>query len=135
MNNLVVRFVASLVFALTWIIVWQEILYASELPGEGFTASVLTLLVVLLQFVVLGYKQASRVLPTRLFFYGLVAGATLLAAIMALPLAWGAPMLTVFKLPIGAYTLSSTTIFDVALFLVVSGGMLYAFTHLKEPRT
>ena len=23
----------------------------------------------------------------------------------------------------------------VALFLVVSGGMLYAFTHLKEPRT
>lgn len=135
MNNLVVRFVAALVFALTWIIVWQQILYASELPGEGFTASVLTLLVVLLQFVILGYARASRVLPTRVFFYGLGIGTALLGAVMALPMAWGDPMLKVFKVPLGAYTLSSTTLFDIALFLVVSGGMLYAFTHLKEPRS
>lgn len=135
MNNLVVRFVASMVFALTWIISWQEILYAAELPGEGFTASVLMALVVLLQFVVLGYDRASRVLPGRAFFYALVTGIAMLGGLMVLPLAWGAPMLKVFKVPIGTYMLSSTTIFDVALFFVVCGGMLYAFTHLKEPRT
>ena len=133
MTNVVVRFVAALVLAVTWIIVCQQVLYAATLPGEGFTASVLTLLVVLLQFAVLGYRQASRILPPRLFFRGMVLGVALLLGLLALPLAWGAPMLSVFKVPVGPYAVSSTTIFDVALFLVVSGAMLFAFTHLREP--
>lgn len=133
MTNLLVRFVASAVAAVTWVIVWQQILYASELPGEGFTASVLTLLVVLLQVAVLGQEEAARRLPTAFFRACLVAGIALLLALMVLPFLWGSPMFAVFKVPFGPYALSSTTLFDVALYLVVSGGMLSAFTTYEEP--
>lgn len=133
MNNLLVRFVSASVLAVTWIIAWQQILYAATLPGEGFTASVLMLLAVLLQYVVLGYETASRRIPPRLFGLALVSGLGLLLALMALPLAFGAPLLTAFKLPSTFGMLSSTTLFDVSLFLVVSGSMLAAFTRLREP--
>jgi multisubunit Na+/H+ antiporter MnhB subunit len=134
MNNLLVRFVACVVTAFTWIIAWQEILYAGTLPGEGFTASVLILLAVVLQYVVLGYPTASQRIPPWIFRGGLIAGVTLLLALLSLPLFAGKPMLTAFKIPLGFDTLSSTTLFDVAIFLVVSGGMLAAFTNLREPR-
>lgn len=133
MNNPVVRFVASMVLALTWVIAWQQILYASELPGEGFTASILMLLAMLLQFVVLGYHEASERFPPEWFFRAFVAGVAVLAGLMIGPMLVGRPLLTVFKLQLGAYALSSTTLFDVAMFLAVSGAMLAAFTQMKEP--
>lgn len=135
MNNLLVRFVACVVFAVTWIIAWQEILYASTLPGEGFTASVLMLLAVILQYVVLGYDAASQRIPPRIFRIGLASGVALLWALLCLPMLVGNPMLTAFKIPLGFDAMSSTTLFDLAIFLVVSGGMLTAFTNLREPRT
>lgn len=134
MNNLLVRFVACVVMAVTWIIAWQEILYAGTLPGEGFTASVLILLAVVLQYVVRGYEQASRRIPPTLFRAGFVVGVALLIALLGLPLLWGQPMLAAFKIPLGFDVMSSTTLFDLAIFLVVSGGMLAAFTNLREPR-
>ena len=133
MNNLLVRFVSCVVLAVTWIIAWQEILYAGTLPGEGFTASVLMLLAVILQYVVLGYATASRRIPPRIFRGSLIAGVALLLALLSLPMFVGKPMLTAFKIPLGFDTLSSTTLFDVAIFLVISGGMLAAFTNLREP--
>ena len=133
MNNLLVRFVACVVFAATWIIAWQEILYASMLPGEGFTASVLMLLAVILQYVILGYAAASRRIPPRIFRVSLAAGVALLWVLLCLPMLAGKAMLTAFKIPLGFDTMSSTTLFDVAIFLVVSGGMLTAFTNLREP--
>lgn len=134
MGNLLVRFVASGVLAVAWVIAWQQILYAGELPGEGFSASILTLLAVLLQFVVLGHDEAARRLPVDWFFTGLVGGIALLLALMVAPMVWGQAIFTAFKVPLGPYTASSTTLFDVALFLVVSGGMLTAFIHLQDPR-
>ncbi len=134
MNNLLVRFVACVVLAVTWIIAWQEILYAGTLPGEGFTASVLILLAVILQYVVLGYEVASRRIPPGLFRIGLSIGIALLFALLSLPMLAGLPMLSAFKIPLGFDTMSSTTLFDLAIFLVVSGGMLSAFTNLREPR-
>ena len=133
MNNTVVRFVATMVLALTWVIAWQQILYASELPGEGFSASILMLLAMLLQFVVVGYDRAAERVPPRWFFRAFVAGVALLAGLVAGPMLVGRPMLTVFKLDLGVYVLSSTTLFDVALFLVVAGAMLAAFTQMQEP--
>ncbi len=132
MNNLLVRFVTAAVTAVTWVIVWQQILYASELPGEGFTASVLTLLVVLLHVAVLGQQETARRLPSAFFRFSLVAGLALLLALMIVPFLWGSPLLAVFEIPLGPYALSSTTLFDVALYLVVSGGMLSAFTSQEE---
>ncbi|MBO9540184.1 hypothetical protein J7643_06290 [bacterium] len=132
MNNPLVRFVAALVFALTWVIAWQEILYAGELPGEGFTASVLLLLVVLLQYAVMGDAEASRRLPPRVFSHAMTAGGLLLLFLLGVPLAWGGALLQVFKIPLGPYEVSSTILFDLALFLTVSGSMLAAFAGVKE---
>lgn len=133
MNNLVVRFVAASVLAVAWIIAWQQILYASELPGEGFSASILTLLAVLLQFVVLGHRTAVSRLPVDWFFRAMGAGLALLLGLMVGPIASGKAIFTSFKVPVGPYAFSSTTLFDVALFLVVTGAMLTAFVQLHEP--
>lgn len=133
LDNLLIRFVAQAVLAVTWVIVWHQILYAGERPGEGFTASILTLLVVTLQYVIIGRKRAAKRLPPVLFARALTAGLTILLALMLLPMLAGRQLLTVFKLPLPGYTLSSTTIFDVALFFVVTGSMLLAFTRLEEP--
>ncbi|HEY9898564.1 MAG TPA: MnhB domain-containing protein [Pantanalinema sp.] len=132
MNNPLVRFVAALVFGVTWVIAWQEILYASELPGEGFTASILLLLVVLLQYAVMGRAEAARRLPPPVFARAMTAGCLLLLVLVAVPLAWGGSALEVFKIPLGPYALSSTTLFDLALFLTVSGSMLAAFCGVTE---
>lgn len=133
MSNALVRIVAAAVLALTWVIIWIQITYAAELPGEGFTASVLLLLVVLLQFVVLGRREALRRLRPGLFFGAFVGGVALLLAVMAGPLLVGAHLLTPFAIPIGESVLSSTTLFDVAVFLVVSGSMLTALVRMPEP--
>lgn len=132
MNNVLVRFVSACVLAVTWVLVCQQILYAGELPGEGFTASILILLALLLQFVVLGHDVAVKRLPVATFRAAVVAGFVLLLGLMAGPLLWGNAMFTVFKLPLGFTVLSSTTLFDVALFLMVSGGMLMAFSGVLE---
>lgn len=133
LDNLLIRFVAQAVLAVTWVIVWHQILYAGERPGEGFTASILTLLVVTLQYVIIGRKRAAKRLPPVIFARALTAGLAILLALMLLPMLAGRQLLTVFKLPLPGYTLSSTTIFDVALFFVVTGSMLLAFTRLEEP--
>jgi multisubunit Na+/H+ antiporter MnhB subunit len=134
MNNVLVRFVAAAVLAVTWILIWVQILYASSLPGEGFSASVQLLLVVLLQYVVLGRPLASRRLPRRTFWLALLVGIGLLLALVAGPLVVGLPPLTVVTLHLGPVSLSSTVVFDLALFLVVSGSMLTALVSLPEPQ-
>lgn len=133
LDNLLIRFVAQLVLAVTWVIAWHQVLYAGERPGEGFTASILTLLVVTLQYIVIGRDQAAKKLPSEWFGRALSAGVLILLGLMVVPMLFGRPLLAVFKLPLPGYTLSSTTIFDVALFFVVTGSMLLAFTRLEEP--
>lgn len=134
LDNLVIRFVAQAVLAVTWVIVWHQILYAGELPGEGFTASILTLLVVALQYIVMGQARAAERLPPAAFGVAMTAGVGLLLALMVAPMLAGRALLQPFKVPLPGYVLSSTTIFDVALFLVVTGSMLLAFATLEEPK-
>jgi multisubunit Na+/H+ antiporter MnhB subunit len=135
MDNLLVRFVAAAVLAVTWIIIWVQLIYAADLPGEGFSASVLLLLVVMLQYVVLGRARAAVLLPPWVFRAALMAGVGLLVLLVAGPLVAGAPLLRVFKVPVGPLALSSTFLFDLALFLVVGGSMLTAMAGLREARS
>ncbi len=129
-SSMLVRFVAALVTALGLLIAWEDIAFAGEAPGEGFTAAILAILVVVLQFVVLGRDEVGRRLPPQLYFRALVAGAALLLALAAGPILAGSPLLAPFKMGLGPFSLSSSTLFDVAVFLIVGGGMLAAFTSL-----
>ncbi|MBM3267942.1 MAG: hypothetical protein FJZ01_09865 [Candidatus Sericytochromatia bacterium] len=129
-NSILVRFVAALVTALGMLVAWEDLAFAGEAPGEGFTASVLAILVVALQFVVLGRAEVGQRFFPGLPFGALAAGSALLLAVAAGPLAWGLPLLAPFKFGLGPLSLSSSTLFDLAVFLIVGGGMLAAFAGL-----
>lgn len=131
--SILARFVAAVVLGITCLIAWGDLVFAGDAPGEGFTASILVLLVVVLQFVVLGRAEVERRIPRTAFRASLVWGAVLLLALAAGPMLLGAPLLAGFKVPMGPYSLSSSTLFDVAVFLIVSGGMLSAFSTLEAP--
>lgn len=129
-NSILVRFVAALVTALGVLVAWEDLAFAGEAPGEGFTASVLAILVVALQFVVLGRAEVGRRFSPGLPFGALASGTALLLGVAVGPLVRGLPLLALFKVGLGPFSLSSSTLFDLAVFLIVGGGMLAAFAGL-----
>jgi multicomponent K+:H+ antiporter subunit A len=133
MSDLLTRFTADLILGVTWVIAWQQILYADDLPGDGFTAGVLLLVAILLQYVVLGRHKAATLLPPRTFFAAALVGVTLLAALFLLPLTWGRPPLEHFYVPLGPLVLSSTVLFDLGIFLAIAGSLVAGLTSVQEP--
>lgn len=135
MTNVLTRFTADLILGVTWVIAWEQILYADDLPGDGFTAGVFLLVAILLQHVVLGHARASTLLPTRIFLVAAVTGLCLLGLLLVLPVAWGAPPLQHFYVPFGTLELSSTTLFDLGIFLAIGGALVAGLTGLHELNT
>lgn len=133
MNDRLTRFTADRILGVTWVIAWAHILYADELPGDGFTAGVFVLVTVLLQFVVLGRRHAAELLPPRVFHAVASVGVLVIVVLVTLPLTWGGAPLEHFEIPLGVGTLSSTTLFDLAIFSAVSGALVVGFTSLEEP--
>lgn len=135
MNDLLARFTIDLILAVSWVIAWQQILYADELPGDGFTAGVLMLVTVMLQFVVRGSTIASSAFPPRFFFGCAVTGLVVLFALFVLPLTWGAHPLEHFHVPLMIGQLSSRTLFDLGIFLAIAGSLVTSLTSLREPES
>lgn len=129
--SILARLVAAIVLGMTCLIAWGDLVFAGDAPGEGFTAAILILLVVILQFIVLGRSRALDFLPSRVYGLSLLAGATLLLGLAAGPVVLGGPLLASFKVLLGPFILSSSTLFDVAVFLMVGGGMLSAISELE----
>lgn len=132
MNDLLTRLTADLILGVTWVIAWQQILYAEELPGDGFTAGVFMLVAVLLKFVVLGHPAAAALLPPRAFYWSAFGGLTLLAVLFLAPPIWGGAPLEHFYVPLGFGRLSSGTLFEVGVFLAIAGALVDALTNLPE---
>lgn len=138
-SNPLTRTIAQVVFPFALIIAIAQILYGSSAPGDGFTAGVIGGLAIALWYIVFGYEEARRRLrwlrSARLIGFGL--GLALLNA--ALPLLLGGDFLATsiaktLSLPAGL-KLSSTVIFEFAIFLTVLGGasaIMEAITHPKE---
>jgi hypothetical protein len=132
-NNPFIRLNSVLIFWVTWIIAWQQVIYSGYLPGDSFTASILVLITIMLQFVVLDRRQASERLPIRFFFRSLLAGLFLLVLTAAGPLLIGKNMLAAVKIPVAGHQLSSTLLFELAVFLIVVGVVTTALLTFKEP--
>ncbi len=133
MNNAFSRFSAAIVFGIGWILGWQQMLFASHLPGDSFTAAVILIIVILLQFVILGRQQASREIPLHIFFVSLWVGWLLLLSLLVAPLCSGKKMLQAMHLSIAGYQLSSSVLFELAVVLIVVGVSITALVTFKEP--
>jgi multisubunit Na+/H+ antiporter MnhB subunit len=132
-NNPFVRLNAALILWLAWVIAWQQVIYAAHLPGDSFTAAILILITIMLQFVVHGRREASAKLPMAFFFRSLLAGLLLLLITAGAPLAIGKNMLTPITIEVGGHQFSSTLLFELAVFLIVVGVVTTALVTFKEP--
>lgn len=133
------RFAVNIVLPFSLLIAVAHIAYAGAAPGDGFTAGVVGGLGVSAYFVVNGYTKTKRnlrwVRPLRLIGVGL----SLAYINAALPLAFGREFaaITILKelsLP-AALKLSSTTLFEIGIFITVMGGIsaiMEAIAHPKE---
>jgi NADH:ubiquinone oxidoreductase subunit 5 (subunit L)/multisubunit Na+/H+ antiporter MnhA subunit/multisubunit Na+/H+ antiporter MnhB subunit len=132
------RFGALLVLPFSALIAVEQILYASTVPGDGFTAGVVLGLGVALWYVVFGYHETKRRLPwlhPRLF---ISAGLALAFTNAALPLLFGREfgaitLLKDLQLPAGL-KFSSTTLFEIGICVSVLGGICAIMEAIASPK-
>lgn len=130
-HNLFVRAVARHLLLPTWMVALALLARGHDGTGDGFSAALLVVLGVLLQYLAFGYRQIEgpggaliplRWLP-RLVGIGLLA---LVSAVLA-PMLAGAPPLTHYPRPaqavphLGSFALHTGFLVDVGVFLVVLG--------------
>ncbi len=135
------RTAARVVLPVALLIAFAHILYAGAAPGDGFTAGVIAGLAVALWYIVFGYEGVREQLrwlhPAAMIGIGL----TMALVNAALPLLFGRDFFAFTLLPVdlpASIKLASTTIFEVAIFLTVFGGIsaiMEALTHPKEVET
>jgi multicomponent K+:H+ antiporter subunit A len=129
------------ILPLSMIVAITHLLFGHDQPGDGFSAGVIVSLAVGLWYVVLGYHETKRQLPwlrsLNLIGIGLLLvmiNATM-TAIVTGPLFthvdYGA--LLGISLPAGMH-LTSSFLFDVAIFLTVLGGATLLIDTLGRPK-
>ena len=138
------RFVSRIVFTLGFILAFAHINYGGVAPGDGFTAGAFLGLATALWYIVFGFKTAKERLklftPHRLLRVGL-----LLALLNgAVPMFFGGgflgylnygkelgiePILSDFNLKI-----STTLLYEIAIFLVVFGGFVMIIEAIAHPK-
>lgn len=133
------RFTVNIVLPFSLLIAVAHIAYAGAAPGDGFTAGVVGGLGIAASFVVNGYTETKRTLRwvRPLPMVGLGLGIAFLNA--ALPLIFGREFAAItilqeLSLP-AALKLSSTTLFEIGIFICVMGGIsavMEAIAHPKE---
>jgi multisubunit Na+/H+ antiporter MnhB subunit len=136
MNTPLTRKVAALVLPFALLIAVSHILYGGYAPGDGFTAGVIGGIGVALWYVVFGYQEARDRLhwlhPARLI--GLGIGLAIFNA--ALPMLFGRGFLANTDIPIdlpAGIHFSSTTLFEIAIFLCVLGGISTILETIAHP--
>jgi len=121
----VVRTATVLTFPIVLIFAGSHIFNAHKLPGEGFSAGLLVALSIALLHVGVGYGQVERDLPRFVRWAmplglalalavglgGMIAGRAFLAHTFTHVVLWGEELV-----------LSTSSLFDVAVFLSVAGG-------------
>lgn len=108
--------------------------------GDGFSAAVVVVLAVALQYLVLGAQRAEAEIPL-LRHAPRIAVAGLLIALAAgfFPLLFGDPLFShepgVGERPVrvGRLELMTPVLFDVGVFLLVAGALIALVHHLAQP--
>lgn len=108
--------------------------------GDGFSAGVVVSLVIAVQYLVFGAERTEREMPLlRHAPRVTVAGILIALASGFFPLAAGRPIFSHEPAPgeppihIGTLELMTPVLFDVGVFLLVSGGFIALIHHLAQP--
>ncbi|MFQ3565355.1 MAG: hydrogen gas-evolving membrane-bound hydrogenase subunit E [Aggregatilineales bacterium] len=133
----ITQFAATLVLPFSLMLAAAHVLYGGRNPGDGFTAGVIAGLGVSLWFVVYGYKEAKERL--RWMQPGVLIGAGLSIAIVnaAFPLLLGEPFFTFIQFTERSFAgikLATSTLFEIGIFLTVSGGIGAIMEAISHPR-
>lgn len=132
------RVVTSLLLPFALLISLSHILYGGFRPGDGFTAGVIAGLGVSSWYIVFGYEEARQRL--KWFHPGRLVGVGIALAVgnALMPMLFGQPFLGFVALAVALpadLKLASTTLFEAAIFLTVSGAIgtiMEAITHPRE---
>lgn len=135
-DNPIMRTVASLVPPFAIMLALAQIFYGGSAPGDGFTAGVISGLAIALSYIVFGYEETKRRLrwlhPAPL----IGAGLTLALANAIFPLLLGEAFLahlSVYGVSFAGIHLASTTVFEIAIWLTVLGGVSTIMDSLSHP--
>jgi multisubunit Na+/H+ antiporter MnhB subunit len=129
------RYAATLLLPVAAVIALAHLLYAGDAPGDGFTAGVIGGISIALWYQVFGYDRA-RIRQLRAEKL-IGAGMTLAIGNAVLPLLWGRFFLEHnsfgdIPLPAGLH-FTSTTIFEIAIFLTVLGSVITIVNAITHP--
>jgi multisubunit Na+/H+ antiporter MnhB subunit len=136
----VVRAVARLLLAPSFVLAAAFIVKGYSDVGDGFSAGVIVALAVALQYIALGARHAEAALPFLRFAPVLgVSGLLLALAVGFFPLVHGQPPFTHWPPPgehpitIGTLELTTAVVFDIGVFLLVVGALVVLVHQLAEP--
>ncbi|MBI3967047.1 MAG: MnhB domain-containing protein [Chloroflexi bacterium] len=127
MTTILTRKVARLLLLPTFIVAAAVLVKGYTDTGDGFSAGVIAVTGVLLQYVGLGYDDAERLLPVRLAPVAGFAGLLVVLAVAFLPVALGQPILThapahgAEVVNLGTLELHTAVLFDLGVFMLVFG--------------
>jgi len=131
------RTISRLVLPFAFVVALVQLLYGGDMPGDGFTAGVISGLGVALWYIVFGYHESRERLtwlhPRILIGIGL----TLVIANAIFPLLLGKPFLAHLSADIvlpAHLHLSSTLVYESGIFLTVLGSISMVMEAIAYPR-
>lgn len=130
---------AVVIVPLSLLIALTQLVGASDRPGDGFTAGIITSLGLTLQYVVFGGAQARTRLREPRFYRLFMAGLTIALGAAMLPTVLGRRFLAAAEVElavplIGMFEVSRGLMFDIAVYLVVLGGAMTIVDSLGRAR-
>ncbi len=137
-TSVLTQTVAKVLLLPTFVAAFAILVKGYAQPGDGFSAGVVASLGVLLQYLVLGRREAERLVTLRNAPIIAGAGLILSLSVAVVPVLLGEPVLTHYPRPgssvvyLGTLELITPVLFDLGIFLLVFGfvvGTMNAFAR------
>jgi multisubunit Na+/H+ antiporter MnhB subunit len=131
------RVIARIVLPFAFLVALSQLLYGGDVPGDGFTAGVISGLGVALWFIVFGYDEARAMLRWLRARWLIGLGIGLVVANASFPMLLGQPFLAHInidvRLPANLH-ISSTFIYETGIFLSVLGSVATIMEAIAYPK-
>ncbi|RZA08490.1 MAG: DUF4040 domain-containing protein, partial [Moraxellaceae bacterium] len=141
-SPLMLRMTASWVLPIALLYSLYILLRGHNLPGGGFIAGLITAIALIIQYIALGQERAEELIRARqgrLYEYWIGSGLCIAGLTGVGSFFWGRPFLTSahfdMHIPmIGEVPFASAMLFDIGVFLTVTGSTLLLISVLGDSR-
>jgi multisubunit Na+/H+ antiporter MnhB subunit len=138
MNNAMARQAARLLLLPTWMIAFAILVKGYFDTGDGFSAGVIAALGVIMVYVTYGTETAEKLIPVRYARQTAMSGLLIALSTTFIPIFRGEPIFTHYPGPdeparhIGSLELTTPFLFDIGVFLLVTGVCIGIFDLLAH---